>query len=114
MILNMPLLDCVFHCWPRCTRRKPKLLPSFSQPSFTTDHPDYTEPLPPPMPARVILTETSKVPAVNVNETDMHCVLGAIFGRRGYEVALNRDIYRITAHRKLTQVSRKVQTSETT
>ena len=42
-----------------------------------------------------------------VDESGMHVVLSAVFGRAGYEVALDRDIYRIIAPRKLTRVSGK-------
>lgn len=47
-------------------------------------------------------TETSKVRAVTVDESDMYCVLNATFGPGTFEVALDRDVYRITAPRKLT------------
>ncbi|KAK0648505.1 hypothetical protein B0T16DRAFT_408316 [Cercophora newfieldiana] len=96
-----------FLCLPRCKRRKLKSLPESvtvsPQPTLHTFHP---EPLPPPT-TLIPAMETSKVPAVGVDESDMHDVLGAIFGRGIYEVALDRDVYRISAPRKLTRHERR-------
>ena len=96
-----------FLCLPRYKRRRAKPFPESvtvsPQPTLQKFH---AEPEPLPTPIHLIPGDlaTSKVPAVAVDESDMHDVLGAIFGSGQYEVALNRDIYLITASRKLTRV----------
>jgi len=93
---------------PRCKRRKaksfPESVPDSPQPTLPTLR---TDSLPPPTTLMPSNLTTSRIPAVAVDESDMHDVLSAIFGRAGYEVALDRDIYRVTAPRKLTRVSGK-------
>ncbi|KAK0715324.1 hypothetical protein B0H67DRAFT_580456 [Lasiosphaeris hirsuta] len=90
----------------RCTRwkSKPKSLPSLpSGLSYPTIHVQ-----PGPVTSqRVPLTATSKVPAVMVNESNLYSVLDGIFGKGTYEVALDRDVYRIAASRKLTSSERR-------
>ncbi|KAK0610884.1 hypothetical protein B0T14DRAFT_315091 [Immersiella caudata] len=85
-----------FPCVPRSKRRKALFSP---QPPL---YAPYTEPPPPPetTPKK---QRTTKMPAVGVEERDMHDILGYIFEE--YEVSLNRDEYWVTAHRKLSRVS---------
>lgn len=83
-----------------CRWRKPKLVRSVPS-EFVLATP-YTEPL--LIHRNVTRLTTSKVPAVQVNESDMYSVLDTIFGIGEYEVALDRDVYRITGRRKLTPV----------
>jgi hypothetical protein len=50
-------------------------------------------------------TGRTRVPAVLVDERGMYSVLGSLFEKGTYEVALDRDMYSITAPRQLTAVS---------
>jgi len=95
-----------FVLWSPLSWRDPgsKSIPSVSSfsPSYQTFQvnpaPTRVQQTPPP-------TETSKVPAVMVDERDMYSILDGIFGgRESYKVSLDRDVYRIKAPRKLTLV----------
>jgi len=102
--VDMPCCGHFATYWSRCKQWKQKSLPSLSSgPSDTTlVYTVYSEPLPPrKMPSKA----TSKVRAVMVDESDMYSALDGIFGRGTYEVALDRDVYRIAGPRKLTTVS---------
>lgn len=48
---------------------------------------------------------TERIPAVGVIESDMLSVLRAYFGTGKFEIELDRDVYTITARRKLPEVS---------
>ena len=95
---KMFMFDFFPSCLPRCKRRKPRSLTSVN----TTQNE--------PSPIKIGMTpgaSKTRIPAVRVDESDMHSVLGAIFKKGTYEVVLDRDVYKITAPRKLTEVSGK-------
>ena len=95
-------------CWPQCEHERlgSKFIPSVSSFSSWSTLPTIQAH---PRPVTIEIsppTAISKVPAVMVDESDMYSALDELFrGRENYRVALDRDVYRIEASRKLTSVS---------
>src|SRR4051794_14327392 len=106
--LTMSFWRRLLFCWPQC---EPERLGSKSIPSVSSFSSWSTLPAIQAHPGPVTIgisppTAISRVPATMVDESDMYSALDELFrGRENYKVALNRDVYRIEASRKLTSVS---------
>ncbi|KAK0648502.1 hypothetical protein B0T16DRAFT_491285 [Cercophora newfieldiana] len=92
----------ILRTWFKRRDSRPNLIPSVSSLPVSSGpyHTIHVHPRPAtPQPDPPTMT---RVPAKMVDESDMYFILDGIFGKGRYEVALERDIYKIEAARRLT------------